>query len=173
VCAYVAAILVACWLFHGLRPRSSKLAGIVLIGLLGANFGAIYVDNPNQLFGERSLVEFLQGTDEDIYIDPVTQRRALFLLENARLENRVRVGIPPADALYFYNPNRARELGKNDEDFKRYRPRQAGDLVWEKSESRKLSGVIIEWLGLKDALPESIYRRLNSPNPPVAVYRQR
>ena len=165
--------LIACWLYHGLRVYSVKLASMVFIGLLGANFAAIYVDNPNQLFGERALVEFLQNTDEDLYIDPATQRRALFLLENAKLENRVQVGIPPAGALYFYNPSRQGELANRRTEISRYRPQQSGDLVWEKSESRKLSGLVIEGLGLKDVMPESIYRRLNLPNPPVAVYRQR
>ena len=172
VCAYLAAIMVATWLVHGLRSAGNRVRMWAIIVLFTANFCAIYVDNPNQLFGERSLVLFMQSSDEDVYVDPVTLRRARFFLETADLENRVHAAPPPENGLLFYNPNRYQELQSRMPDSSTFQPEPTWQLVWENSEGRKLSGVILEGLGLKDVLPDSIFRRLNAPNHPVAIYRR-
>lgn len=171
VCAYAATIIVACWLMHGLSKHSKTLAALTLSALIGTNFVAIYVDNGNQMFGERSLVEFVQSTDEDVYTDPETKRRALFFLRNAQLENRVLISEPPPNSLFFYNPNRAKAWSKHYPEGADYKPDASWQLVWENSEERKVSGVLLERIGLKDTLPPSIYRRLDLPNKPVYAYR--
>lgn len=171
VCAYVAAILIAAWLVHGLPRINKKLPKLVFGILLAANFTAIYVDNRNPLFGERALVEFVENTDEEVYTDPVTNRRALFLLSSAGLEKRVHSASPPAGALVFYNPNRSSEWPRNNPDWAVYRPDASWERVWESSEKRKVSGLIVDGIGLKDTLPPSVYRRLNRPNEAVTVYR--
>ena len=172
VCAYVAAILIAAWLVHGVARISKHLSILVFIALLSANYLAIYIDNRNPLFGERSLVEFVQSTGEVVYTDPVTRRRALFFLSNAGVENRVlTTSPPPTGVLFFHNPNRANEWTRSNQERANYTPDGSWDLVWENAQGRKMSGIFLEWLGLKDTLPPSIYRRLNQPNKPVAVYR--
>ena len=171
VCAYAATILVAAWLVYGLSQLHKCLPILVFVALLATNFFAIYVDNRNQMFGERSLVEFAERTHEDIHTDPLTLRRASFLLRNAGFEDRV-VGSPPhSGSLFFYNPNRAKHWPKNDPEWAGYKLDASWEIVWTNSEERKISGMLLEWFDLKDSLPPSIYRRLNLPNQPVTVYR--
>jgi 4-amino-4-deoxy-L-arabinose transferase-like glycosyltransferase len=171
VCAYAAVILVAAWLVYGLPRISKRLPVLVLVTLFGANFFAIYIDNPNQLFGERSLVKFIESSEENIHTDPFTLRRASFFLSNAGFENRVNSSPPTSQSLFFYNPKRAATWIKKNPGSTAYLPDASWELIWENSEGRKISGIVLEQLGLNGSLPPSIYRRLNMPNEPVAVYR--
>ena len=172
VCAYVAAIVTAAWLVKGLSPGKPRLAIYLSLTILCVNLLAIYIDNRNQLFGERSLVALLETTGEDVYTDPVTHRRALFFLENAGVEKRVHSTIPPQGSLFFYNPNRMRAWKAKKLEWPSYGPDADSQLIWERSEGRKISGILLERMGLDDYLPESIYRRLNQPNLPVLAYRK-
>jgi hypothetical protein len=171
VCAYAATILVAAWLVHGLPRVNKYLPIVVFAALFSANILAIYIDNRSPLFGERALLEFAQQTDEDIYTDPSTKRRALFFLTNAGIEDRIFVSTPPHNAVFFYNPNRAKHWATTYPEWTAYQPDDSPEIVWSKSEKRKLTGIILQRTGLQDKLPPSIYRRLNLPNLPVTAYR--
>lgn len=171
VCAYAATILVAAWLVHGLPRINKYLPFLAFFVLMSANLFAIYIDNRNPLFGERSLTQFVQHTNEDVFTDPSTKRRAFFFLTNAGVEDRVHVTEPPSNALFFRNPNRAKHWAQTYPEWEGFQPDQSSEIIWSNSEGRKMTGRLLESAGLKERLPPSIYRRLNLPNLPVTVYR--
>ncbi len=171
VTAYAAAILIAIWLYRTLTARRLLLAGASIALLFGANLAAIYLDNKNPLFGERSLRAYLEANETAVRTDPVTARRAEFLLKIDGRDNLVTGGLPQAGDLYFYNPNRVEEVRRRKLNPKDYAPEDGWDLVWKAEEDRRLVGLLVEGLGLNGFLNRGLLRRLNAPNQPVAIYR--
>jgi 4-amino-4-deoxy-L-arabinose transferase-like glycosyltransferase len=172
VSAYAAAIVVAIWLYHMLTANRRVLAAFAAIVLFGTSLTAIYLDNRNPLFGERSLRAYLEANmDARVRTDPVTARRAEFLLTIDGREDRVAEGLPQPGDLYFYNPNRVAEIRRRKLDPKEYEPDPSWQVVWKAVEDRRLAGILVERLGLNEYLDQGLLRRLNEPNRPVAVYR--
>lgn len=171
VTAYAAAIVVAIWLCHLLASRHRLLALAAVAVLFGANLAAIYLDNRNPLFGERSLRAYLNAQPVALRTDPVTERRAEFFLKIDGHETLVSGGTPQPGDLYFYNPNRVAEIRRRDLDPRDYAPDPSWEIVWQAEEPRRFVGVVIEALGLDRFLNQGLERRLNAPNRPVAIYR--
>ncbi|MCC6531366.1 MAG: glycosyltransferase family 39 protein [Burkholderiales bacterium] len=171
VTAYAAAIVCALWIVHGLWPRHWKAAALVGGGVIAAGLMAIYVDNRNPLAGERALKELLQTHPGIVHTDPQTARRAKFLLELDGLDKRVSTDPPPAGSIYYYNPNRERDLRSQGFDPSAYQPRANWAVLWQKQDPERILGVMLKAAGLKDKLHPSLWRRLSEPNRPVAAYR--
>ncbi|MEQ9606915.1 MAG: glycosyltransferase family 39 protein [Kiloniellaceae bacterium] len=171
VTAYAAAIILAIWLYRLLIGPRRLLAVAAIVVLFGANLTAIYLDNRNPLFGERSLRAYLEENPVALRTDPVTQRRTEFFLTIDGREDLVTGGLPEPGALYFYNPNRAIEIRRSDLDPRDYAPKPGWELVWQAEEDRRFTGIVLEALGLDRRLPQGLWRRLDAPNLPVAVYR--
>ncbi|MEW6293382.1 MAG: glycosyltransferase family 39 protein [Pseudomonadota bacterium] len=174
----VALIMVfAAWLRMYLWERSPALAVALLIAMFSSHLLGIYVDNRNPIFGERALVEYLKQTDEIVHTDPETARRGGFLYKLAGVENRVVAAPPKAGEPFFYNPayvafgSMAQNRQKLIEQLSPYKPQESWPLIWHKEPEHRHIGVVIDFLGLRDRLPAEIYRRLVTPNFPVAVYR--
>jgi len=171
VSAYAAAIICALWLIHGVSPRSKTLAALMAAAVLAIGVFAIYLDNRNPLFGERSLKELVQMQPGVVFTDPETARRAGFLLWMDGLQARVSDQKPVPGSIYYYNPNRERDLAENRQDPKHYQPHAQWSKVWQKEEPRRPLGAVLELAGIADKVPPGLYRRLVQPNRQVSAYR--
>jgi len=171
VTAYSAAIICALWIVYGVWPRRRAIAALLALALVGSGITAIYMDNRNPLVGERGLKEFLLTHQGIVHTDPETARRAGFLLWLDGLEKRVSTDPPPAGSVYYYNPNRERDIKSAKLDPRDYAPRKGWTLLWQKNEPEKLLGVILRKLGIADTIHPSLFKRLSQPNQPVAAYR--
>ncbi len=167
----------AAWVRMYLLKRSAALAMALLVAIFSSHLLGIYVDNRNPIFGERSLVEYLQQTDAIVHTDPETARRGNFLYKIAGVENRIVDAPPEAGKLYFYNPAYvvfgARSSNRHQliQQLAPYKPQADWPAVWQREPERRAIGTIIDGIGIKQYLPTEIYRRLVQPNFPVAVYR--
>ena len=167
--AYLATIVLALWIRYDVWFRSRIVASLIVVLLLTSNLASIYVGNRDPLFGERALREFAAQSEEVIYTDHLSHRRARFLLETQGLSDSVKSeGKLPAEALFFHNPNRTEyPLEKFDgpKDLSTF------PVVWSKQDNRKFIGIALEALGIDGYVPAHILRRLNRPNETVSIYR--
>ena len=173
VAAWAGAVLVAVWWIRGLAPRSRILVAIPLLAVLGVNVLGVYVDNRDPLFGERALVRYLAEHDGVIYTDPSTSENARFLLREAGIAvDRVADDPPPAGVRFLHNPPTAQKGFRGPRAYEPadYTPAGEWPVVWRADPGRKLSGHVLELIGLDRLMPASIYRKLNQPNPPVSVH---
>lgn len=177
----ISGMLFAVWLRKVFWPRRPVVAIGILCFLFLTNIMGIYIDNRNPLYAERVLTDFLVRTDEVVYTDPVTARRGWFLYKVAGVEDRVKAAKPEPGVLFFSNPKYV-ELGiqegsngeqrlKKLDGLAPYRPKGNWHVEWRKSEGRRLVGRLLEKLGLRAVIPGEIYRRLDTPNPGVTMYR--
>ena len=171
VTAYAASLVCALWIVCGVWPKRRAVAAILGTVLIGVGLMSIYVDNRNPLVGERGLKELLQTHSGVVHTDPETARRAGFLLWLDGLDNRVSMEAPVAGRLYYYNPNRERDLVNAGRDPKAYAPRAEWARVWEKREPERLLAIILRKSGLANKIHPSLYKRLGEPNRAVAAYR--
>ena len=171
VSAFAAAMVVALWIGVGLRSRRHLLAALVGLALLSANLLAVYVENKDPIIGERELLNWLQDNPGTLYTDPKTYYSARFLLRDAGVLDRAKAGRPAAGGLYLYNPNRVLQ----DTRPTGYAQEFAPDPGWQEVERlpapRKLSGIVLESLGLGKYLPAGILRRLDRPTQTLVIYR--
>lgn len=167
----------AAWLRIYLWEHLPGVTAALLAAIFASHLLGIYIDNRNPIFGERALVEYLKQTDEIVYTDPETARRGGFLYKLAGVENRVVAAPPKAGQPFFYNPayvafgSMAQNRQKLIEQLSGYKPREGWPIIWHKEPDRRHIGAVIDFLGLQARLPAEIYRRLVTPNFPVAVYR--
>jgi signal peptidase I len=179
----VLAMLVGIWLATVAVPRSALLAGLILVGVVATNLMGIYIDNRNPVYGERSVISFLeQNPDVDVVVtDPETARRGRFLYIANGVEDRVTGAVPQPGDVYVYNP-RYVTLGFMQggtpesrqarlDELSVYRPSPEWQEVWRADPGHRWIGVLIESLGLKPLVPAEIFRRLDQPNLPVVAYR--
>lgn len=173
VTTYVAAVLAATWIYQLIRTGRRRGAIVISAALIAANFLGIYVDNKDFFFPERTLIALASKSNEPIYTDPNTLMRASFLLKTKGLRDRVIAAPPPTGSLYLYVPRNVKKgaAGLHRFDTEDYLPKQSWVQESRAELDRKWSGVLIEWLGLLDALPPEIARRLNRPEPPILSYR--
>lgn len=171
VTAYCAAVICALWICYGLWPNRRWLAiGATAVLILGG-LASIYVDNRNPLMGERALKDLLAVEQGVVHTDPETARRAGFLLGIAGLEQRVSTERPVRGDIYYYNPNRERDIKSSGKDPRDYMPQAGWTLIWQQQEQERFSGIVLRKLGLADKLHPSLFRRLSQPNRPVSAYR--
>ena len=166
-----AAIIVSIWLTKALLPHHPKITVLTATLLIVTNIVAIYVSNREPLFGEKTLVRLAAETSEQIYTDPKTFGSAYFLLRTKGLDEKVSKKIPPADSLYFYEPNNVLQDTRPPGYAEKYRPKKNWKLIRKIPSKRKITGYVIEYLQLKTLVPPRIWQRLNSPNQAVALYR--
>ena len=117
------------------------------------------------------LRDFMAMNDEDIYTDPYTAVRAQFLLQEYGIADRLKEGAPPTGKLYFFNPGRLESYQGVDIDAEPYLPKESWLKIMRREPDRKLSGIVLEKLGLSKYIPEAYLRRLDRPWAPVEVYR--
>jgi 4-amino-4-deoxy-L-arabinose transferase-like glycosyltransferase len=171
VTAYVAAIICGLWIVYGVWPRRRMIAALLAMTLVGSGITAIYMDNRNPLVGERGLKQLIHTHEGIVHTDPETARRARFLLWLDGLEKRVSTDAPAPGSMYYYNPNRERDIKRAGLDPRDYAPRKGWMVIWQKQEPEKLLGVILRRIGLADRIHPSLFKRLSQPNRPVAAYR--
>lgn len=172
VTTYAAAILCALWFCRCLMPRYKVYGFVALVFLIMTNLLGIYVDNKNSLFGERELVAYVKESKNTVYTDPTTHVRARVMLAFAGAEDLVVSNRPPpANALFYYNPNRLQDAQRNGREF--YSAQAGWEPALQISSGRKLSGRVIGFLGIQEWLPNGVYRRLNKPNKDVTLYTVR
>ena len=104
VLAVVIAVPLAIALARLLRGRRAWIAGLAIAGLLGSDLLLIAASNRDPLFGERGLVS-VAGTTRSgtVFTDPGTATGAAWLLAVHHLGRRVRVGVPGAGGLYYFD----------------------------------------------------------------------
>lgn len=168
--AFAAVVLVALWLLRGMRPAFGLAVAAVLVG---TNLLATYVDNKDLFFPERALVRVAAEAGGTVHTDPKTLHRADFLLEAAGVRDRVLDMPPGPGALFLHAPNNAAagSAGPRRFDPAAYRPQAGWVEVRRIDPGRKLSGVVLQALGLDRYLPAALWRRLDRPNPPAVLYR--
>lgn len=173
VSAFTAATVVALWLGVGLWPRWPRLAGLLAVALVGTNLFGIYVENKQPVFGERALAAWLQDHDATLYTDPKTYYSSRFLLTQAGVLDRAAHGLPPPGGLYLYNPNRVLQSTRPPGYADRYKPPPNWPVVDRIPAERKLSGYLLDWLGLSEQLPGWLVSRLDRPVEGVTIVQHR
>lgn len=177
VSSYFGVILIAIWLDAVFEKSGRTVPMLLLAAFVASSVLCIYVDNRNPIFAERRLVELAAGSDRTIVTDPETARRAGFLLDLEGVRDRVVAREPAEGDLFFFNPVytvqglQTGDPEKQRERLRAYRP----DPAWERLETidppRRLLGVALESLGISAFIPPEIFRRIDSPNPQVILYR--
>lgn len=170
VAAYAAVVLSVSWLALALWPKRRAWALILFGSLISSNLLAIYVDNREPLFGEHALVDWLARTHTPIYTDPDTRDAAKFLLDAQQLSSLVSVSPPPPGSLFFYNPNRVNSTTAAD-----YRAQFSPKASWAAQDkiapAPKQLGLILAKVGAAQHLPQTLMRKLTSPNDAAVIYR--
>ena len=165
----VAAIGMALLWQHGRRLLAVGGAMVlVAVQALG-----LYLENKDFLYAERWLVQLAQQRAEPIYTDPQTRERALFLLQLAGVEQRVRATPAPPGALFLSVPANATRGRYNKQ---RWHPDDYRPGVWPIQETRDLGrtglGDVLHALGLDQVFPPALWTKVAHPNPPVVLYRR-
>lgn len=174
VTAYCLFVVVAIWASTDVWRRRRILAIVGSALFVLANLAAIYVDNRNPRFAERALVEYLGVSSGPVYTDPLTAHNADWFCRWAKQDcTRVKAGPPEPNRAYFYNPRNADRPTRlvRPEEVRLFQPSARWHEVWRKEESNKVTGMIVETLGLARLLPARFVSKLNRPNPDVKVFR--
>lgn len=172
---YVAVVLVAVWLVLVLPAFSRIFAGLVAAGLVATNVLCVMVENRNPLFGERALADYAAATDEIVYTDPRTARKADRFLTWAGVDaDRVRPDPPSAGGLFFHYPKNA-DTGATHQrarfDPALYVPGADWPEVARIDPPPRVLGILLSALQADRVLPSGIFNRLAQPNPAAVVYR--
>jgi 4-amino-4-deoxy-L-arabinose transferase-like glycosyltransferase len=173
VTAYCLFIVIALWACVGLWPERRRFVLTASALFFITNVLAIYVDNKNPRFGERSLVEYLGASSGAVYTDPLTAEDTDWFCRWAKADcARIIAGAPSAGQVYFYNPRNADRPTRfvSLDRVPLYRPRDQWQEIWRKEEPRKASAIVIERLGLASWAPHALFSKLDRPNPTVRVY---
>jgi len=156
--------------------RAGRIALISLLILV--NLFCFYIDNDDPLYEERAAVRLAGEMAEPIYTNANSALMGNRLLQIKQLPGVVSDELPPPGAIYFYVPckeenipcNTLKQPDKNPE-FEPEKLRSEWTPVWRDDPGRKLSGILIEKLNLKQFVPASIYYKLDYPSLPVTAYR--
>lgn len=172
--ATVAALVVtALWIGFLIQRGRRRWAVTLTLAFLASHALAIHMENKEFAYAERWLVRLAQKMPEPIYTDPQTAERARFLLELEGLRGHVIPEPAPPGALFLSVPENAARGKYNSY---RWDPLTFASGPWPRVEElnpkRKGIGVMLEGLGLRNAFPAHVWRKLNYPNPPIVLLRR-
>ena len=167
VTAFCLCLIIGLWISTRVFPRNPKLAAVVLLLLLGANFLAIAVDNKNPRFAERALAQLSPSTTRTIYTDARTAQAARWYCawQGSSCVN-ISSGVPGAEDLFFLNFSRMRQLPAS--------PGTQGSspqLLREVVPPVGFLGALAIRAGLDAVVPARIFNKIVRPNPPSYLYR--
>ena len=162
VTAYCLWVIVALWVYFAIWPSRPRLviAGVALCVLV--NVTAIYVDNRNPMFGVRALVDYLAVSAGPVRTDPMTAHNAQWYCRWAKADcSRVIAGVPEQGGAYFYDPRYADAPNRfvPPPQARLYGVHENWPMIWSKEEPRKVSGVILERVGLDGFLPAGVRKK--------------
>jgi hypothetical protein len=172
VTSYFAAVIVAAWLCDLFKKR--KTLSLMLFTLfLSSNLVGIYVENKQPLYGERALLQWLiDNPSKEIYTDPTTLTSASYLLATHNLEKNGHQGRPSIEtAFYLYNPNRVNQENRDPGYADQYQPLESWKTISTIEPERKWIGLLLEWIGIDQYLPDHIVKKLNYPVDSVTIYQ--
>lgn len=174
VSAIGASVLVGLAIHRLAHQGNVRRAMILLFLLVLGNLAGIYVENRNYMFGEKTLAEIVRRSDQQVYTDPTTLRRAELLLRWDETTDQV-LGQPPASGnVYVYNPLRADHPNPlmSRDVMDRFQPQPDWRLEDEvKPDSNHLTIAVLHRLGLDRLLPDKVTNALGPGHPGVRVYR--
>jgi 4-amino-4-deoxy-L-arabinose transferase-like glycosyltransferase len=174
VSTWAAVIIIAYWLHHLLITRKLKIAILTGIILLMANLLCIYVENKDPLFAERVLVKYVVQHDGVVYTDPMTMIRAQLLLDFEGASGRVLSDPAPGNALFFSNMKNVERCKRSTYrckwSWEQYLPKENWIELTRIEPKRKLSGILLSWIGLEKSIPGAIFNRLDRPNTGGIIY---
>jgi 4-amino-4-deoxy-L-arabinose transferase-like glycosyltransferase len=149
------------------------LAAVIAASLLVVQALGLYVENKDFIYAERWLVKLAAQRQEIIYTDPQTRERALFLLELARVQDRIRAESPPPGALFLAVP---RNAARGHYNSMRWAPSEFQPGPWPTEEildpGPTALGRLLGALGLKSRIPESVWTKISVPNPAIRLLRR-
>ncbi len=157
----------------------SRTWRIMLMGvLIAVNLLCFYVDNENPLYEERAAIRLAKEMNEPIYTNANSALKASRLLKIKQMTAIVSDAVPPDGAIYLYVPCKEEDVPCNvlkrpekTPEFDPSKQKAEWKQIWRDDPGRKLSGIVIEKLGLKRFVPKSIYYKLDYPSLPVTAYR--
>lgn len=172
--ALTAALMVAAMALALLWRRGRRaLAAGTAAALLSVQALGIYVENKDFLFAERWLVQQAQQRTEPVYTDPQTRERALFLLQLAGVDQRVRAEPAPPGALFLAVPTNA---ARGKYNAQRWQPADYQPGNWPVQETRDLGrnglGSVLRAMGLDRRMSPGLWDKLAQPNPAAVLYRR-
>lgn len=148
--------------------RRTRLAFALLALVAGSgvllNLGA----TTDQMAGERALVAFARGTTEPIRTDPATERGARWLLDRHGIGDRVSVGLPEHESLYFFNNRPRRRLPV---DWPVPEPPAGWIRVETFDVPSKWTRFLVTGFGLSWFLPAGLLMKLDPAPHVIGVYR--
>lgn len=173
VTAYLLLIVWGVWL-SSLQVRNRNVTQGLLIGLFVlSNALCIAVDNKNPKFAERALVEYLKDFNRVIYTDPLTADDATWYCKWEGVDCNKILGAPaPAGSLYFHNPKNTSKPNRfvAYEDLRKYQVDNRWERILVNNEKPSFLVSLLHTMRLNNLIPEKIWKRLSTPNPPVSLY---
>ena len=155
------------------KARIRWAALLVLLGLVGTNFIAIYVENKQPAFGEEALIAALEAQDEPLVTDPMTHFRLRIPLRWADGEERVSEDAPQPGDLYFYNPVRSETANAfmSEAQLPAYTPQESWQVVRTYEPDPSYLALALEATGVSAKLPGGLWQKLRYRHPPATLYR--
>lgn len=152
--------------------RAKKMAVAAMAVIFAGNFGGIYVENKDSLFGERTLAQIVAANPRaTIVTDPMTRYRADLLLRWAGAGGRVLDRPPVAGDLYFFNPSNAAKANfKMPADrVEAYVPDPDWKVVGYHRVKPTYAAHIVAALGMDSVLAPRIWQKLRERHQPVTM----
>lgn len=176
VSAYATGVVAGLWLHHLFTHYARKSAIVLTAMLFGTFFLGLYVENKIPIFADRTYAQLTAQASETLHTDPMTFNRSRFLRHPQTATERASKEDTPPGGLYFYNPNRVDQsyvpgLTLQSAYYRKYTPSPDWLLVERIQPPRMWSGIVLEFLGMDQRLPEKVVKRLNFPVKSVAIYR--
>ncbi len=147
--------------------RAALATGAAVVVLV-SNLLLIAATPKNPLFGERALTGFVAANPGPVYTDPGTKMGARWLLSSAGLTARVEVEVPPAGALYFYDPTSRRGLPST---WPIQKPAPDWRLVARYTEAPTWIARVLRASGLERDMPRSVVAKLDPPVRVASLWR--
>lgn len=159
------------------NDNASRMTKIfILVGFVSVALLCIYVTNKDFLYAERAAIQLAEENSETVYADPRTTYLANTLLKLKNKPDLISSEAPPTGALFLYSPTNASRgrIGKSNKsvfDSSAFSPKPEWTPVWKTDPGRKISGIVLEFIGLKQFIPANIFAKLDQPNAPLTAYR--
>lgn len=174
VTAYFLFLICAIWASNELWLKKRRCLIVALIIALFVNLVCVSIDNKDPKFAERTLVKYLEQSQNKIYTDPLTASDLYWFCRWAHVDcdNRIIVGIPNKDELYFWNPKNTSKPNHlmSEDKITMYQPKSSWKKISTIEEKFRPIVVFFQFLRLNNFIPEKIWNKLSSPNPAVHIY---